>query len=71
MMHSHSKSEQFFYVLDGIATFVVDGESVELKPREGIHIKPGIPHRLHNAHSETLLFIVISTPPSHGDRVDL
>lgn len=70
-MHCHSKAEQFFYVLDGIATFVVDGESVELRPREGLHIKSGIPHRLKNAHSEKLSFIVISTPPSHGDRVDL
>lgn len=71
LMHSHGKSEQFFFVLDGIATFIVDGESVELKAQEGLHIKPGIPHKLQNTHSEILSFIVISTPPSHGDRVNL
>ena len=28
-----------------------------------------VPHRLSNEGSEDFLFVLVSTPPSHGDRV--
>ncbi|MGI9318916.1 MAG: cupin domain-containing protein [bacterium] len=71
IMHYHCKSEQFFFVLDGIATLVVDGVTHTIKPQEGFHIKSGVSHQLQNNHSKNLSFIVTSTPPSHGDRVEL
>ncbi|WP_345973378.1 cupin domain-containing protein [Sulfurimonas diazotrophicus] len=68
--HLHSSAEQFFYILSGIATLEVSGEIYLLAPGEGFHIPAGIAHSLNNEHVLDLEFLVVSTPPSHGDRVD-
>src|SRR5882724_5811229 len=47
------------------------GASVRLSAREGLHISPGAQHRITNMSSETLEFLVISEPPSHGDRINV
>lgn len=66
--HLHNRAEQFFYVLSGIATLEVAGAIYVLKTGEGFHVPAGVPHTLSNAHGKTLDFLVVSTPPSHGDR---
>lgn len=66
--HYHSKSAQFFFVLSGEAVMELEGERITLKRHEGLEIKPGQPHRMNNYSNEELEFIVISVPPSHGDR---
>lgn len=68
--HFHRKSEQFFYVLSGLATLEVDGKRYQLGPNQGFHVPAGIVHQLINEADEDLAFIVTSTPPSHGDRVE-
>jgi mannose-6-phosphate isomerase-like protein (cupin superfamily) len=68
--HVHHRAEQFFYVLNGTATLEVAGAIYVLSPSEGFHVPAGVPHTLSNQHEHTLEFLVISTPPSHGDRVD-
>ena len=69
--HFHEKSEQFFFVLAGVASLEVNGVMNRLEPQQGFHVPAGTPHQLKNEHTENLLFIVTSTPPSHGDRVEL
>ena len=69
--HFHKDAEQFFFVLSGIATLEVDGKIHLLEPQQGVHVKAKVSHQLKNQHSEDLVFIVTSTPPSHGDRVEL
>lgn len=66
--HFHNKAEQFFYILSGIATLEVSGNIHTLHPNEGFHIPAGVAHTLSNEHEEDLEFLVVSTPPSHGDR---
>ena len=66
--HRHRRAEQFFYVLNGTATLEVDGAFHVLKPNEGFHVPAGVPHTLSNQHQQILEFLVVSTPPSHGDR---
>lgn len=68
--HLHNKAEQFFYILSGIATLEVGGVVHEIQPNEGFHVPAGIAHTLSNKHENDLEFLVVSTPPSHGDRVD-
>ena len=68
--HFHEKAEQFFYVLKGEATMEIEGETHRLSPGESIHVPPGRKHRLYNEEKEDLEFMVVSTPPSHGDRVE-
>ena len=68
-MHKHSKSQQYFYILKGIATFIVDEHLLEVQASEGIHIPPNTFHQIQNNHYEELNFLVISEPKSHGDRI--
>lgn len=66
--HLHNRAEQFFYVLIGFATLEVAGTIHVLGPNEGFHVPAGVPHTLSNQHEQILEFLVVSTPPSHGDR---
>jgi mannose-6-phosphate isomerase-like protein (cupin superfamily) len=66
--HYHKKSKQFFFVLKGAAIIEVDGAEHEVKENEGIYIDAEIPHQLFNKSETDLEFLVISSPPSHGDR---
>jgi mannose-6-phosphate isomerase-like protein (cupin superfamily) len=68
--HFHKQAEQFFYILSGTASLEVAGEVYIIHPNEGFHIPPGIAHTLSNPHDKDLEFLVISTPPSHRDRVN-
>lgn len=68
--HYHERSEQFFYVLSGIATMEIDGEISHLKPGAGLHIPARKAHKLSNQQAVDLVILVVSTPPSHGDRVN-
>jgi mannose-6-phosphate isomerase-like protein (cupin superfamily) len=67
--HFHRSAQQFFYVLRGVAAFVVHGAEIHVSARQGIHIPAGVPHRIVNVSGDPLEFVVISQPPSHGDRV--
>ncbi|ASA57754.1 cupin domain-containing protein [Vibrio gazogenes] len=68
--HLHNKSEQFFFVLSGCATLEVNGETFELLQNQGFHVPSNTPHQLSNRGHTDLHFVVTSTPPSHGDRVE-
>ena len=68
--HYHTRSQQFFYVLTGIASIEMAGETVQVHAGEGFHIPAGLPHQLMNNHTTDLRFLVVSQPQSHGDRVD-
>ena len=66
--HHHEKSRQFFFVLSGFLDIQVGSDSVRLGPQQGIEIPPGIPHQVRNLTEQEARFLVISQPPSHGDR---
>ena len=69
--HCHRQAQQFFYVLSGTARIEIDGKDHLIEPGSGIHVPARTPHRLHNCGEHELHFLVISTPPNHGDRIDL
>ena len=71
LLHKHSRSQQFFYVVSGQAHFELDGETYELSANEGIHVRPKQMHRIFNSGSESLELLVISEPHSHSDRVNI
>jgi|SRR5271157_1111166 len=67
--HHHVRSRQFFYCLNGELTLEVEHHEYTLLPGEGIEIQPGQRHQaINRSHSDTSM-LVISQPPSHGDRV--
>ena len=67
--HSHARARQFFYVLSGSLTMEVGDARHRLAPRTGIELAPGTPHQAINESDADVEFLVISTPPSHGDRI--
>ena len=67
--HYHERARQFFYVLEGTASFELDGTVHSLGCGEGIEVPPRAPHTMMNRSSGVLEFLVVSVPPSHGDRV--
>lgn len=70
-LHFHNKALQFFYILSGTASFKVNGLSCEVTAGQGIKIEPTQAHQVANNCTNTLEFIVVSSPKSHGDRTDL
>lgn len=69
--HWHSKARQFFYVLEGTLVLQFSSSQVELNSGEGFHIAPEQVHQARNDSDENCRFLVISSPHSHGDRVDV
>lgn len=69
--HHHVHARQFFYVLAGVLTLVVGEQAYSLRPHEGLEVAPGEVHQVINRSDAPVRFLVISQPPSHGDRVDL
>jgi mannose-6-phosphate isomerase-like protein (cupin superfamily) len=68
-LHYHERAQQFFLILSGEVVIEMDARPVRLTTREGIHILPGVRHQIRNVSQEPVRFLVVSQPPSHGDRV--
>lgn len=66
--HFHRHARQFFFILEGRATIEVGDAVVVLNRHEGVEIEPRVPHRFRNDSDRSVSFLVISVPPSHGDR---
>lgn len=70
-LHRHEHATQLFVVHGGEATFEVDDATYIVRADESLRIGPEHAHKITNQAAEPLHFLVISTPPSHGDRIDL
>ena len=68
--HHHTQARQFFYMLEGTLTMQLDGTSIALHSGQGIEIAPGDSHQAFNLSEAPIRFLVISSPPSRGDRID-
>ena len=66
--HRHAIARQFFFVLAGELTMAREGGVLVLRPGEGLEIAPGSAHQVLNHGGMDARFLVISQPPSHGDR---
>jgi mannose-6-phosphate isomerase-like protein (cupin superfamily) len=68
--HHHVRARQFFFVLQGQLTVEVELHEFVLRAGEGIEVAPGQAHQAMNRSAEDVRFVVMSQPPSHGDRVE-
>jgi mannose-6-phosphate isomerase-like protein (cupin superfamily) len=66
--HSHDRARQFFFALDGTLSIELAGERFTLESGQGLHVPAGEPHRVFNEGPSAVQFLVVSQPPSHGDR---
>lgn len=69
--HSHARSRQFFFVLEGELSLEVEGEAIVLQSQQGLEIAPGQVHQAVNLGQVDVRFVVVSQPPSHGDRTPI
>lgn len=67
--HYHQKSNQFFYVLKGNLQIEVEESEVTLSAGQSLHINAGQRHQVFNRSADDVEFLVVSNPPSHGDRI--
>jgi mannose-6-phosphate isomerase-like protein (cupin superfamily) len=71
VMHYHNHARQFFYILEGQARMAFENEAIPLQKGEGIEIPPLTKHRFENISDQDVIFLVISSPKSQDDRIDL
>lgn len=69
--HYHARARQFFYILEGEATFHLEGETHTLRAQQGLHVAPGQKHFIANNAGSELGFLVISQPSTKGDRIEI
>lgn len=67
--HFHVHAQQFFLVLEGALTLEVENQRFVIGVGEGMEISAGQLHQAMNIGPTPVRMIVISQPPSHGDRV--
>ena len=66
MPHSHDGFEETAYVLEGICTWTVDGETQESGPGDSVWIRRGQVHGFENRGNEDVKFLAIATPGVFG-----
>lgn len=69
--HWHARAAQFFYVLEGTLSLEVEGKHHKLTARTGIELPQGTAHQAINETDQEVEFLVISTPPTNGDRIEV
>ncbi len=67
--HYHRLAGQSFYVLVGTLSMEVNGKELELAPGQGVQVAAGEAHQVRNLSASDVEFLVVSNPPSHGDRI--
>ena len=68
--HHHEKSMQYFYVLEGNALFTYNGKELHVRKHESLFIEPGVKHKVRNEGQNDLRMLIVSSPPSLGDRIE-
>jgi len=69
-LHFHTYAEQFFFILKGTATFLIEGETMIVHADQGLQIKAGNKHKIMNDGVSDLEFILFSYPSTQNDRTD-
>ena len=59
MVHT---GEEFYYILSGVATFIINGKESEVREGEVIHFPSTLPHRTVNRQPCELKMLCVSTP---------
>jgi mannose-6-phosphate isomerase-like protein (cupin superfamily) len=70
-LHFHNNAEQFFYILKGEAVFYIEEEKFQVKEGESISVLPQSEHYISNESADDLEFLVISSPSTNNDRIEI
>jgi len=66
--HWHERARQLFYVLEGELTMRLENGDVQIVCGASLEIERGVIHQARNDSASEVRFLVVSVPPSHGDR---
>ena len=66
--HSHDAFEETIYGLEGVSTWTVDGETIEIGPGDAVCVPRGAIHGFENRGSIDAKFLAIATPGVFGPR---
>jgi quercetin dioxygenase-like cupin family protein len=64
--HSHDGFEETIYGLEGITTWTIDGEMVDIGPGEAVCVRRGQVHGFENRGDIDATFLAIATPAVLG-----
>ena len=68
--HRHDRTRQLFFVLSGTLTMVFDDHTEQIASGRALEVAPGIRHQAANRSRSPIEFLVISQPPTKGDRTE-
>lgn len=63
LRHFHPVVEEAYYILNGEAKIMIDGEEESLYPGDTVVIPPSSEHQIANIGPNTLSFIATCSPP--------
>ena len=66
--HSHDRYEETVYGIDGVLTWTVDGEQIDVGPGQALCIPRGAIHRFDNNGNRDALAICVITPAAIGPQ---
>lgn len=64
--HYHEQFDETIYGLKGIATYTVDGKTIEIGPGDSCFIPRGIVHGFENKTNDTIEFLAYTSPGVFG-----
>jgi mannose-6-phosphate isomerase-like protein (cupin superfamily) len=71
VLHYHNLARQVFYVLQGQLEIDFEGEKVLLAHGDSLEIPPTQHHSVSNAADKDVHFLVISSPSTANDRINI
>jgi mannose-6-phosphate isomerase len=63
----HEKRAEHWFIVSGVATVVLDGNTFTRKAGDTVDIEVGQPHRIGNAGTDELVFIEVQTGTYFGE----
>lgn len=64
--HYHENFDETVYGLTGIATYTIDGKTIEIGPGDSVFIPRGAVHAFANKSDETIEFLCVANPGVFG-----
>ena len=68
-MHYHNVAQQLFYIVEGVASIRMNEVTYTVNQGSALHVPAKTSHQLRNDGKSELVFLVISQPHSHGDKI--
>src|SRR5437867_7621187 len=59
--HKHDEEDEFFYVVEGKLLIDLEGQTIELAPKQGVTIPKGVQHRPRAPERTVILMVERST----------